>query len=153
MGSITAVSALNIPSLILGFFALLFCAKEVIEIFAYFKKKFRVKTGSEEDKENLENRIATLEAHDNQQNETIDQVLAAINDLKKTVVNGKIEDYRYEILILASDIANGRNCTKEQLSHALKIYDKYEMILKENGLTNGEVDASIEIIKDYYVKF
>ena len=49
----------------LVFFAILFAAKEIIEIFIYFKKKLRLKTGIDEDKETIENRIKTLEKHDN----------------------------------------------------------------------------------------
>ena len=42
---------------ILGFFAILFAAKEIIEICSYFKKKLRLKTGIDEDKETIENLI------------------------------------------------------------------------------------------------
>ncbi len=71
MGSIEKLAHIDYLLVILGFFAILFAAKEIIEIFSYFKKKFRIKTGSEEDKETIENRIKTLEKHDNWQYQEI----------------------------------------------------------------------------------
>lgn len=61
MGSIEKLAHIDYLLVILGFFAILFAAKEILEIFGYFKKKFRIKTGNEEDKETVENRIKTLE--------------------------------------------------------------------------------------------
>ena len=54
MGEIENLAQINYVLVILGLFAILFAAKEIIEIFGYFKKKFRVKTGIEEDKETIE---------------------------------------------------------------------------------------------------
>ena len=64
MNDIENLTKINYLLVILGFFAILFAIKEIIEIISYFKKKFRIKTGSEEDKETLEERISTLEEHD-----------------------------------------------------------------------------------------
>ena len=54
MGEIENLAQINYVLVILGLFAILFAEKEIIEIFVYFKKKFRVKTGIEEDKETIE---------------------------------------------------------------------------------------------------
>ena len=71
MGSIEKLTQIDYLLVILGFFAILFAAKEIIEIFSYFKKKLRLKTGIDEDKETIENRIKTLEKHDNWQYQEI----------------------------------------------------------------------------------
>lgn len=42
--------------------------------------------------------------------------------------------------------------SKECLRHAISTYEKYEKIIKEHGLVNGEVEISIEIIKEIYHK-
>ena len=63
MGSIEKLAQIDYLLVILWFFAILFAAKEIIEIFSYFKKKLRLKTGIDEDKETIENRIKTLEKH------------------------------------------------------------------------------------------
>jgi hypothetical protein len=60
----------------------LFAIKEIIEICAYFKKKFRIKTGIEEDKDNLETRISKLEEHDKWQYNEISKISTGIDDIK-----------------------------------------------------------------------
>ena len=39
---------------------------------------------------------------------------------------------------------------KECLRHAIATYEKYEKIIDEHGLVNGEVEISIEVIKECY---
>ena len=51
MEAIENLAQINHVLVILGFFAILFGAKEIIEIISYFKNRFRIKTGAEEDKE------------------------------------------------------------------------------------------------------
>ena len=40
--------------------------------------------------------------------------------------------------------------TREQFNRIFKIYREYETIIEENNVTNGEVDISIQIIKESY---
>ena len=95
MGSIEKLAQIDYLLVILGFFAILFAAKEIIEIFSYFKKKFRIKTGNEEDKETVENRIKTLEKHDNWQYQEILKISKGIDDIKKSLdVNEKETNQR-----------------------------------------------------------
>ena len=81
MGSIEKLAQIDYLLVILWFFAILFAAKEIIEIFSYFKKKFRIKTGSEEDKSTIEDRIATLEKHDNWQYKEITKMSKGIENI------------------------------------------------------------------------
>ena len=39
---------------------------------------------------------------------------------------------------------------KEPFDHILKTYQKYEKILEENSMTNGQVQMSMEVINDIY---
>lgn len=82
MDNIQALTQINYLLVVLGFFAILFGAKEIIEIFTYFKKKFRIKTGTEEDKETIEQRIAVLEKHDKWQYGEITKISQGIEDIK-----------------------------------------------------------------------
>lgn len=132
------------------FFILLFGLKEAIEIFAYFRKKFRIRTGLDQYKDETQNRLQVLEEHDKWQYDTIQDILAGINDLKKSMIDRIIEDYRFEILDMASSLTSGKRYNKEQYDHAIIIYQKYEDILKENGLENGQVTVSMEIIMESY---
>lgn len=56
MEAIENLAQINYVLVILGFFAILFGAKEIIEIISYFKNRFCIKTGSEEDKETIDKR-------------------------------------------------------------------------------------------------
>lgn len=92
MGAIERLADIDYVLVILAFFAVLFAAKEVIEIFSYFKKKWRIKTGIEQDKETLENRIKTLEKHDNWQYQEIQKISKGIDDIKDNLVKKELKD-------------------------------------------------------------
>lgn len=92
MGAIERLADIDYILVILGFFAVLFAAKEIIEIFGYFKKKWRIKTGIEQDKETLESRIKTLEKHDNWQYQEIQKISKGIDDIKDNLVKKELKD-------------------------------------------------------------
>lgn len=71
-----------------------------------------------------------------------------INDLKELFVDKQISDYRWEIINLADKISDGKRVSKEALRHAISTHSKYEDIIEEYGLTNGEVNISMEIINE-----
>lgn len=75
------------------------------------------------------------------------------NDLKKLtriVVDTKIDDMRWEILDFTSALTSGRRYNKESFDHVISQHEKYEKILEENGLENGQVTASMEVVMDVY---
>lgn len=75
------------------------------------------------------------------------------NDIKKLTdlfIDKQINDYRWEIIHLADTISSGKTISKECLRHAVSTYEKYEKIITEHGLVNGEVEISIEVIRDNY---
>lgn len=49
-------------------------------------------------------------------------------------------------------IDESKPVTREQFHRIFKLYEEYEYIIKENGLTNGEVDIAIRIIRESYEK-
>jgi hypothetical protein len=117
---------------ILGFFAILFAAKEILEIFGYFKKKFRIKTGNEEDKETVENRIKTLEKHDNWQYQEIQKISRGIDDIKKSLdINEKetnqriIVQYGAELYNLHSKFMAQKYITRAGLETFQLLADTY----------------------------
>lgn len=71
-----------------------------------------------------------------------------INDLKDLFVDKQISDYRWEIINLADKISDGKRVSKEALRHAISTHNKYEKIIEEYGLTNGEVDISMEVVNE-----
>lgn len=75
------------------------------------------------------------------------------DDLEKLTLliqDKNINDWRYEILDMASAIGSGRKYSKEQYDHVIDIHGRYEDLLKTLGRTNGQVDASMEVIMDTY---
>lgn len=73
-----------------------------------------------------------------------------IQRLTDMFVDKQINDYRWEIINLADKISSGKTISKECLRHAISTYEKYEKIITEHGLVNGEVEISIEVIRDSY---
>lgn len=72
------------------------------------------------------------------------------NDVTLSIL---IENKRSAIIDFASKVIDeSYPVTKEQFNRIFKIYEEYEEIIEENGLTNGEVDISIHIIRESYEK-
>ena len=73
-------------------FAILFGIKEIIELLSYFVKKFGVKFKRDTEKECMEDRVATLEKHDNWQYKEILKISKGIDDIKDNLVKREITD-------------------------------------------------------------
>ena len=72
------------------------------------------------------------------------------NDVTLSIL---IENKRSAIICFADKVVDESfPVTKEQFNRIFKIYNEYEDIIEENGLTNGEVDISIRIIRESYEK-
>ena len=65
-------------------------------------------------------------------------------------IDKSVDDMRWEIINFAAKISEGKPCNKESYKHCLHIYEKYEKLIDENGLMNGEVELSMEIIHQSY---
>ena len=150
MNSIENLTQINYLLVILGFFAILFAIKEIIEIISYFKKKFRIKTGSEEDKENLKERISTLEEHDKWQYNEISKISQGIDDIKDALLKDNIEKKRKSILDFCSSLSNNQKQNNEAFNDIFRTYAEYEKILKDNKLENGQAEESIKFIREKY---
>lgn len=62
-----------------------------------------------------------------------------------------INTERREIIDFALYVSDETHpVTREQFNRIFKLYNEYEDIINDNGLTNGEVDISYEIIKEAY---
>lgn len=67
------------------------------------------------------------------------------------VLKIRIENMRSTIIDFASYVSKEKNpVTKEQFNRVFKIHEEYESMITENGLTNGEVDIAIQIVKESY---
>jgi len=150
VGSIEKLAHIDYLLVILGFFTILFAAKEIIEIFSYFKKKLRLKTGIDQDKETIENRIKTLEKHDNWQYQEILKISKGIDDIKDNLVQKEISDIRWELLNFCSALTGGQNYNREAFEHIFRTYEQYENILADNHMTNGYIVESMKAVREIY---
>lgn len=63
----------------------------------------------------------------------------------------RIENMRNTIIDFAAYVSDeSKMVTREQFKRVFKTYEEYEGIITDNGLTNGEVDIAIHIIRESY---
>lgn len=79
-----------------------------------------------------------------------EEISSDIKKLTQMFVDKEIDDMRWFINSFATDVSEGKPCNKDSFQHCMRVYTKYEKILKENGLENGEVEISMELINDAY---
>lgn len=92
----------------------------------------------------------------------VNQALAEINGWRKdfdekldknseTTLDILIENLRSAVISFASYVIEEKNpVTREQFNRIFKIYAKYEAILDEYDMTNGEANVAMRIIKESY---
>lgn len=150
MDAVRELSNINLGYVFVSVVVIIVAYKFICDLIDWMKKRWRIKTGKEEDKESIEKRISTLEKHDKSQYEKMNEIITAIDEINGNLVDFEIQNYRFEILDMASAIYAGRKYSKEQYDHILSIHDEYEGLLEKIGKTNGQVDASMEVIKAAY---
>lgn len=136
MGAIEKLTQIDYLMVILGFFAILFAIKEIIEIFSYFIKKFRIKTGVNEDKETIENRLKTLEKHDNWQYQEILKISNGIDDIKDNLTKREIKDKEKTVATLRGQLygLHEKFVTKEYIDKSgLKTFIELGKIYESAG--------------------
>ena len=79
-----------------------------------------------------------------------EEISSDIKKLTRMFVDKEIDDMRWEINNFATKVSEGKPCNKDSFQHCIHIYEKYEKILEDNGLENGEVNLSMELISDAY---
>ena len=150
MDAIKNLTQVDYLLFVLCFFAILFGVKEIIEILSYFKKKFRIKTGYDEDKETIKERISTLEKHDKWQYNEITKISQGIDDIKDALLKDNIEKKRKSILDFCSSLSNNQKQNNEAFNDIFRTYAEYEQILKDNKLENGQAEESMKFIREKY---
>ena len=161
MSAITELFKLDFPTIIIGIFIILSGFIAVYEIIGKFSKiigkPVKWVQGKDDDHKLL---IATANGleelrkkHENSVNESIrhDKIIRTdLERLTKMFIDKEINDMRWEIINVSDKISNGKFISKECCVHCIHTYEKYEKIIEEEGLTNGEVEISMQIINDYY---
>lgn len=93
------------------------------------------------------------EAEDRQQSIKQDQLIRdSLEKLTTRFIEKEVDDTRSEILNFCSSVSNGQKHNHEAFEHEFRLYEKYQRILKENNLTNGYVDESMNYVKEAFHK-
>ena len=150
MDAITELTKIDFIVVFISIFAIAFGIKEIIEIIGYFKKKFRIKTGIEEDRETLEDRIGILEKHDKWQYNEISKISKGIDEIKDRLLNKEIEDMRKTILDFCAALSSGQKFNRESFDYIFKTDENYDKLLTRYGMENNVINESMKFIREKY---
>ncbi|MBD5089535.1 MAG: hypothetical protein HDT30_12155 [Clostridiales bacterium] len=161
MDTIIALTKIDFPSVFVSVFLILTGIKAMVSIFEWVTTKLGFETKwmkkrHEEQEQIFINTKMIRELSEKQQKDTMESIQQdkIINDKLKQLTNmfidKEIDDMRWEINNFATKVSEGKPCNKDSYKHCIQIYEKYEKLLKQNGLENGEVEISMEIIHDSY---
>ena len=109
MDNIENLTRIDYSTVFLWIFILLFAIKEFIELFSYFKKRFRIKTGVDTEKETIEGRISKLETHDKWQYNEISKISKGIDEIKSSLAQKEIKDNAKTVATLRTQLYDLHN--------------------------------------------
>ncbi len=161
MDTIKELTTLDFSCIFISVFIILIGIKSIVSLFEWFIDKLGLETKwmkrKREDHELLiktaQNVLELQNKHmeDMKDSDNHDEEMRKdIKNLTELFVEKQINDYRWEIINLADKISNGKVVSRECYKHAISTYERYEKIIEEKNLTNGEVEISIQIINDSY---
>ena len=100
---------------------------------------------------NVNNKERCLEEQSNKLENQLSILNKKIDKIGETVLDQSIEDRRNAIINFAQIVIDeNAPVTREQFNRIFKTHGEYESIIKDNNKTNGEVDVSIQIIREAY---
>ena len=161
MNDIAELTNIDFSYVFLAVFAILIGVKVIVSLFEWIIERLGLETKwmrkKRQEHELLlqtSRNLTTLQAkHEKEVARSARRDEEISNDIKKLTlmfVDKEIDDLRWEINNFATKVAEGKPCNKDSFVHCIHMYEKYEKILEENGLENGEVEISMEIINDAY---
>lgn len=161
MKEIIELTQINFSSVLIAVSVILIGVKTIVSLFEWIAQKLGLETkwmrvGREEHELLIRTSqtLAALQEKQKQDTERSDRQDEEIsNDIKKLTqmfLEKEIDDMRWEINNFATIVSEGKPCNKDSFQHCIHVYEKYERILEENGLENGEVEISMELINEAY---
>lgn len=73
-----------------------------------------------------------------------------LDQLQKEFTDHKVDSWRMEILEFSNGCINHKRHTKEEFDHIIDVCTKYDKYIKDNKLSNGQVDVAHEYIVEIY---
>lgn len=150
MDAIENLFSLDYSSIIMGVFIIILGVDKIIFLLAKVKKALRIKFGYEEDKLTIEDRITTLEKHDNWQYKEITKMSKGIENIESELLDNNLERKRKYILDFCSSLSNGQKQNKEAFNNVFKTYKNYEKLLSDHNMENGQAEESMKFISEKY---
>lgn len=161
MDAIKELTQINYGTLIIAICTILLAFKFMWTLFDWFIKLLGLETRSmrqkREEHELLIVTVQNLKELQKKQEEDVKQSIQYDKRIKDDIkilsnmfVDLEIQDIRWNILNFCSDLSNGKNFSNEYYDYVFKLYDKYEKMLRDNGLTNGLIEQSISYIREKY---
>lgn len=161
MDDITNLITINYAYVFTSVITILIGIKAAVSLFEWVIDKLGIETKwmrkQREEHELLiqtsQNLTALQEKHVHDMNKSDkrdEEISSDIKKLTRMFVDKEIDDMRWEINNFATKVSEGSPCNKDSFKHCIHTYEKYEKILEENSLENGEVEISMELINDVY---
>ena len=161
MEPIAELTTIDYSSLFIASFSVLIGIKAIVSLFEWIFDKLGLETKwmrkKREERELLIqtsqglNKLQEKHEEDIERSGRRDEKIS--NDIEKLTqmfIDKEIDDMRWEINNFAIRVSEGKPCNKDSFQHCVHIYEKYEKILEENSLENGEVEISMELINEAY---
>lgn len=161
MEPIAELTTIDYSSLFIASFSVLIGIKAIVSLFEWIFDKLGLETKwmrkKREERELLIqtsqglNKLQEKHKEDIERSDRRDEKIS--NDIEKLTqmfIDKEIDDMRWEINNFAIRVSEGKPCNKDSFQHCIHIYEKYEKILEENSLENGEVEISMELINEAY---
>lgn len=161
MEPIKALTTIDYSSLFIAIFTSLIGLKAIVSIIEWIFDKLGLETKwMRKNREEHELLIQTSKGLNTLQEQYLEymkrsddndaEIRQDIKNLTSAFIEKEIFDMRWEINNFANKIADGKSCNRDSYQHCIKTYEKYERILHDNDLENGEVEISMELINDSY---
>lgn len=161
MEIITELFKQDFPAILIGFFVILSSIIAIYEIIGKFSKiigkPVRWVREKEDDHNLLLQTVKKVDILQGEHEESVKQsikhdemIRSDLKNLTRIFVEKQINDYRWEIINFSNRVANGEACNNDSYRHCFATYEKYEKLLEENNMKNGEVEISMEIINESY---
>ena len=161
MDSIANLITIDYSSLFIATFTVLLGIKAIVSIFEWIISKLGLETKwMRKRREEHELLVKTSQGltelqkrheKDMEKSDIRDEKISNdIDKLTEMIVDKVINDMRWEINSFATKVSEGKPCNKDSFKHCIHTYEKYEKILEENNLENGEVELSMDLINETY---
>lgn len=139
--------------------------KLILPITGFGKKRLQARQ-ARNDKHTLELIKKTTEEVSKPLGEKIEGLSKTVDEMVEVNVeqngemarlNGKIDKneidrIRWELFQFARVCRNGQEPSHEEFKHIFKLHQKYNDLIRENGLTNGEMDMEYAFVEQYYLE-